>query len=78
MRGIVSQDGPRTPAILLRSSPHKVGSAETPWLDDVNPDAGYALYFGDNKEEGRNPTSTPGNRALLRELVKHRNAIAGP
>src|SRR4051794_15523519 len=28
-----TEDDPRTPAIIVTSSPHKVGSEETPWHD---------------------------------------------
>ena len=31
-------DGIRVPAILLGSSPHKIGSKDTPWQDFFNPD----------------------------------------
>jgi hypothetical protein len=65
-------DRPRTPAILIRSSPHKAGSSVTPWQDHFDPDHGHIRYYGDNK-----PTSvaaaeaSPGNRALLEALSLH-------
>lgn len=39
----------RVPAILISSSPHKVGSIDTPWEDTFDPDNGHIRYFGDNK-----------------------------
>ena len=42
-------DGFRTPAILVRSSPHKAGSEITPWQDYFDPDHGHIRYFGDSK-----------------------------
>jgi hypothetical protein len=58
-------DGNRTPAILLSSSPHKIGSLETPWQDFFNPDEGHVRYFGDTKSPGVDPTTSPGNSRLL-------------
>lgn len=64
-------DGKRIPAILIRSSPHKSGSAVTPWQDYFHPDAGYIHYFGDNKVAGADPSKAPGNAALLRAFQDH-------
>lgn len=64
-------DGNRTPAILIRSSPHKIGSHETPWQDTFDPDNGHIHYFGDNKEPGKNPAESPGNKALLEAFQIH-------
>jgi hypothetical protein len=61
----------RCPAILISSSPHKIGSAETPWQDYFDPDNGHIRYYGDNKEPGVNPTSPKGNRALLEQFELH-------
>ncbi|RYY90417.1 MAG: restriction endonuclease [Chitinophagaceae bacterium] len=58
-------DGVRRPAILLSSSPHKVGSDQTPWQDFFDPDEGHARYYGDAKEAGVDPAMSPGNSALL-------------
>ncbi|MFA5296364.1 MAG: restriction endonuclease [Methanoregulaceae archaeon] len=62
---IHTSEGQRRPAILIRSSPHKIGSEETPWQDTFDPDNGYIRYYGDNKEPGKNPSDAPGNKALL-------------
>jgi len=62
---VVAHDGPRIPAIVLSSSPHKIGSEQTPWQDFFNPDEGYVRYFGDAKEAGTDPATTPSNAALL-------------
>jgi hypothetical protein len=39
--GITAVNGPRRPAILIRCSPHKVGSETTPWQDTFDPDNGH-------------------------------------
>ncbi|WAC05335.1 MAG: restriction endonuclease [Methanoregula sp.] len=58
-------EGSRRPAILIRSSPHKIGSHDTPWQDTFDPDNGHIRYYGDNKEPGKNPAEAPGNKVLL-------------
>lgn len=57
--------GPRRPAILISSSPHKIGSEDTPWQDFFDPDNGHIRYYGDNKAPGVDPAVVPGNSALL-------------
>lgn len=61
----------RTPAILIRSSPHKAGSGDTPWEDEFDSDAGFVRYFGDNKSVEIAPEQAPGNRVILDQLVLH-------
>jgi hypothetical protein len=61
----------RCPAILISSSPHKIGSEETPWQDFFDPDNGHIRYYGDNKEAGFDPASALGNRALLEQFELH-------
>lgn len=60
----------RTPAILTRSSPHKIGSIDTPWQDIYNVSKGHIRYFGDNKSSGK-PESKSGNKALLDQFEIH-------
>jgi len=62
---IKATDGKRRPAILISSSPHKIGSRETPWQDFFDSDNGHIRYYGDNKDPSRSPEKTPGNRVLL-------------
>ena len=62
---INAPDGERVPAILIRSSPHRFGSGGTPWQDFFDPDNGHILYFGDNKEAGKDPAHAPGNSRLI-------------
>lgn len=62
---IAAAEGDRRPAILIRSSSHKIGSHETPWQDVFDVDNGHIRYYGDNKEPGKDPATAPGNRALL-------------
>lgn len=66
-----SQKGARRPAILISSSPHRVGSAETPWQDVFDVDNGHIRYFGDAKIPGADPSLSPGNKALLLAHMVH-------
>lgn len=52
----------RLPAFLFHSNPFKKDTEGTPWIDMVEPDVGYALYHGDNKEAARSPLSARGNQ----------------
>lgn len=60
-----------TPAILISSSPHKMGSAETPWQDFFAPDRGHIRYSGDNKDPDVEPEKKKGNKALLTQFQLH-------
>lgn len=61
----------RIPAILTRSSPHKVGSSETPWDDIYDFENGHIRYYGDNKNPNQAPENAPGNKVLLEQFYKH-------
>ena len=63
--------GSRRPAILISSSPHRVGSAQTPWHDIFDADYGHIRYFGDAKTPRQDPALTPGNKALLQAYAVH-------
>jgi hypothetical protein len=63
--------GKRRPAILIRSSPHKIGSHDTPWQDTFDADNGHIRYYGDNKDPGKGPSDAPGNKALLEAFRQH-------
>ena len=65
IKPVKGPDGRRTPAILISSSPHKIGSAETPWQDFFDPDEGHVRYFGDAKAARKDPAEAIGNKALL-------------
>jgi hypothetical protein len=68
-------DGPRRPAILIASKPHRAGSDWTPWHDELNPEVGHVRYYGDNKATlGPTPLDPPGNRAVMAEFPLHRGA----
>ena len=54
----------RTPAILISSSPHKIGSSDTPWQDYFDIDNGHIRYFGDSKDSLTEPNLKTGNNAL--------------
>jgi hypothetical protein len=67
---VLVPEGRRVPAILLSSSPHRIGSEGTPWQDIFDVDNGTVRYFGDNKSPS-NADLSPGNRILLDEFRKH-------
>ena len=71
MASVKAIDGIRRPAILVASSPHKIGMAETPWQDIFDTDNGYVRYYGDNRTPGTDPAAKPGNRALLAAHALH-------
>lgn len=62
---ITCPDQPRTPAILISSSPHKIGSSDTPWQDFFDPDNGHIRYYGDNKTPAKSPELATGNKRIL-------------
>nr|ADK78993.1 SgeI [Streptomyces griseoflavus] len=63
----------RRPAVLIRSSPWKAGSDQTPWHDVFDLEHGHVRYFGDHKHGLAKPTgATEGNAALLRAFERHR------
>ncbi|MFH8223477.1 restriction endonuclease [Streptomyces sp. NPDC018057] len=62
----------RRPAILIRSSPWKAGSEQTPWHDVFDMDNGHVRYFGDHKVGlTKPPGTTTGNAALLDAFTEH-------
>ncbi|MEU3711792.1 HNH endonuclease [Streptomyces catenulae] len=64
----------RRPAILIRSSPLKAGSAETPWHDVFDLDNGRIRYFGDHRATHTEPVGrTQGNAVLLQAVQDHRS-----
>lgn len=66
-------DGLRRAAVLIRSSPWKAGSEQTPWHDVFSLDVGHVRYFGDHKPGLAVPVGqTKGNGALLRAFERHR------
>jgi len=67
-------EGKRKPAILIRSSPHKIGSETTPWQDVFDVDNGHIRYYGDNKIPGNDPALSNGNRILLQAFDIYNNA----
>jgi hypothetical protein len=56
----------RIPAILLHSNPFKEGTVGTPWVDIIEPDAGYGIYNGDNRRSSVHPLEARGNSLLVR------------
>ncbi|HEV3321929.1 MAG TPA: restriction endonuclease [Solirubrobacteraceae bacterium] len=68
---VTTAEGPRVPAILVASSPHKVGREETPWQDVFDVDNGHIRYYGDNRTAGRDPARCRGNNAILEAFSLH-------
>ena len=74
---IAAIDGPRRPAILIASKPHRAGSDWTPWHDELDPEAGFVRYFGDNKATlGADPLGPPGNRAVLAQFPLYQGTVS--
>lgn len=72
MAAISTTDGSRRPAILIRTSAQKAGSAGTPWHDVYDMDGGRVRYFGDAKVRHMpDPRSANGNKVLLEERQLH-------
>lgn len=63
------------PFIAIRSSPHRFGSATTPWEDIHRPDHGYCRYFGDNKPGLKPANEALGNIRMLDAFVKQSGSI---
>ncbi|MEU6824425.1 HNH endonuclease [Streptomyces atriruber] len=75
----------RRPAVLIRSSPWKAGSVETPWHDEFDLENGRITYFGDHRVDHTVPVGkTQGNKVLQRVWINHRatteqeRALAAP
>lgn len=70
---VVGPDGVRRlPVLLLRSSPWKAGTSETPWHDEFNLDQGHVRYYGDHKATSGVPVGeTMGNSQLLSVWNNH-------
>ena len=55
----------RCPAFILYSTRRHRGSISNPWLDVIDEDRGYALYYGDNRRPDYAPSQSRGNRRLI-------------
>lgn len=55
----------RLPAFIFHSNPHKKDTEGTPWIDVVEPDVGYALFHGDNRDAAQSPFEARGNRKFV-------------
>ncbi|MDB5210251.1 MAG: hypothetical protein JWQ30_1078, partial [Sediminibacterium sp.] len=75
---INTEFGKRRPAIIIRSSPHKIGSETTPWQDVFDVDNGHIRYYGDNKLPGKDPALAPGNKILLEAFDIYNNIVKRP
>ena len=70
---VVNKSIERSPAIITRSSPHKIGSLDTPWQDIYNIEKGHIRFFGDNKDVV-DPEQKKGNKALLKQFEIHNSS----
>ncbi|WP_437084460.1 restriction endonuclease [Streptomyces sp. enrichment culture] len=72
MAKVATPLAPRRPVILVRSSPWKAGTEQTPWHDMFDMDNGHVRYFGDHKATTTvAPGKTIGNAALLDAFTAH-------
>jgi hypothetical protein len=55
----------RLPAFIFHSNPFKRGVEGTPWVDVIEPDAGYCLFHGDNRSPGAAPLGSLGNTKFV-------------
>ncbi|MFF1872962.1 restriction endonuclease [Kitasatospora herbaricolor] len=77
MAKVKTGEGMRRPAVMIRSSPWKAGSEQTPWHDVFDVTNGHVRYFGDHKPETTKPVgSTTGNAALLEAFDSHQAPTA--
>jgi hypothetical protein len=82
---VKTTEGQRRPAVLIRSSPWKAGSEQTPWHDVFDLDHGHVRFFGDHKADlDKLVGTTTGNAALLEAFEAHQastvdgRAVAAP
>ena len=59
----------RIPFLAIRSSPHRFGSAATPWEDVHRPDQGFSRYFGDAKPGLKSAEEYLGNDRMLDAFI---------
>jgi len=62
----------RAPFIAIRSSPHRFGSAQTPWEDIHRPDQGFCRYFGDAKPGAKAAEEYLGNERMIDAFLLHK------
>jgi hypothetical protein len=55
--------------VFLHSNPFKEGTEASPWVDIIEPDAGYAIYNGDNRKCTQHPFQARGNTLLQQMSV---------
>lgn len=75
---VKAKDGLRIPAVLIRSSPHKIGSETTPWQDVFDVDNGHIRYYGDNRKPGSKPELSDGNKVLLQLFQTYYSELERP
>jgi|TARA_B100000315_G_scaffold244877_1_gene270112 hypothetical protein len=67
------KDFPRIPAFIIHSNPFKEGTEQSPWVDIINADQGYAVYNGDNKSSKLTACESSGNKALINTFPLYRD-----
>lgn len=63
----------RIPAFILHSNPLKEDSDDTPWIDSINTDEGYAIYNGDNKSSRKSAFESSGNKTLMSVIEMYKD-----
>lgn len=71
IREVRAVEGKRRAAILISSSPHRIGTETTPWQDFFDPDNGHIRYCGDHRMPREDPATCKGNKLLLDAFLKH-------
>ena len=61
----------RRPAFVFQINNLRPVSESNPWLDVIEPDAGFVLYHGDNRTPGRSALDGRGNRAFSATLDQY-------
>ncbi len=54
--------------IIVSSNTKSRGIDYNPWEDEFNEDVGYINYYGDNKRANVDPSTTRGNKYLLKQF----------
>lgn len=56
------------PVFIFFSNPFKEGTQDTPWMDIIEEDKGYAIYHGDNKLDRKAAHEGFGNAKLIDQI----------
>lgn len=63
------------PVLMIRSNPHRAGSASTPWEDYFDTDRGRILFYGDSRAgDAEDAAQKKGNSMLLQQYQLQHSA----